>query len=84
LWAYAQIRRGGFWSEATSRLDAGLLVLVALGTFLLSPFDPQAAVPVGLLDYAVKAPQFSLWLALGIAWTALGLWLRQREGWAFI
>jgi hypothetical protein len=83
LWVYAQIRQSGFWSDASSRLDAALLALVALTTFLLSPFDPQAAVPVGLLDYAVKAPQFGLWLALGIAWTAFGLWLRQREGWAF-
>ena len=85
LWAAARMSRSGFWSDgaAADRLDADLLVLVALATFLLSPFDSQAKVPVGLLDYALKAPGFGLWLTLGIAWTAFGLWLRWREGWAF-
>lgn len=83
LWAGVRMRRRRFWSDPASRLDAGLLTLVALATVLLSPFDPQAPVPVGLLDYALKAPSFGLWLVLGAGWTAVGLWLRQREGWAF-
>lgn len=64
-------------------LDACLIVAVGLFVFALSPFNPNAAMPVGLLEYALAAPKFWIWMLLGIAWTATGIWLRRREGWAF-
>ena len=64
-------------------LDGSLIATLALAVFALSPFSPYAAVPIGLLDYALAAPRFWLWLLVGAAWTAAGIWLRRREGWAF-
>ena len=64
-------------------LDGALIVALALAVFALSPFSPYGSVPIGLLDYALGAPRFWLWLLVGAAWTATGIWLRCREGWAF-
>ena len=76
-----------FWSRTRSgfstRLDACIVVALAAGVFVLSPFSPDEPVPVGLLRYALEAPKFGVWLLLGIAWTVVGIWLRRRESWAF-
>ncbi len=70
-------------SEFSALLDAGIVIALAVVVFVLSPFGPADPVPVGLLRYALEAPQFGLWLLFGIAWTVAGVWLRRREGWAF-
>ena len=71
------------WSEVSSLLDACLVVALAIAVFVLSPLRVAEPVPIGLLNYAMRAENFRLWLLLGIAWTAAGIWLRRREGWAF-
>ncbi len=70
-------------SEFSALLDAGIVVAVAVAVFVLSPFRPADPQPVGLLRYALDAPRFGFWMLLGIGWTAAGIWLRRREGWAF-
>ncbi len=69
--------------EFSQGLDAWLIIALALAVFALSPFNPTQTVPIGLLEYAFGARHFALWLMVGIAWTAAGIWLRRHEGWAF-
>lgn len=77
----------GFWpipsTNSLARLDAYLIVAVTVAVFVLSPFNPAEPVPIGLLDYALGAPRFGVWLLIGILWTLAGIWLRRHEGWAF-
>ena len=70
-------------SEAAGFLDARLMVAVSVAVLVLSPLRPGEPMPIGLINYALKTPHFGLWLLLGIAWTAAGIWLRRHEGWAF-
>jgi hypothetical protein len=74
---------GPWWRSASVSLDPWLIVAVAVAVFLLSPFDPNPAVPVGLLSYALGAADFGYWLLLAAAWTVAGIWLHRHEGWAF-
>lgn len=68
---------------AVGPIDAALVLALAAVVFVFSPFDPAAPVTVGFLDYIQEVPHFFYWLLVGIAWTAAGIWLRRREGWAF-
>ncbi|MBS0546267.1 MAG: hypothetical protein JSR24_00880 [Proteobacteria bacterium] len=70
-------------SRTRGFLDGALIVALALAVFAMSPFNPPNRVPIGLVQYALEAPGFWGWLLVGAAWTAVGLWLRRREGWAF-
>ena len=63
--------------------DAALVVAMAAAVFALSPFNAGATHPIGLVSYAMVSPNFGLWLLVGAGWTAVGIWLRSREGWAF-
>lgn len=76
-------RRSASASYFSARLDAGLIVAFAVAVFALSPFRPAERMPIGLVAYAFSASDFGLCLLLGIAWTAIGIWLRRHEGWAF-
>lgn len=76
-------RQGRPWKEHFERPDTYLVVALAALAFIYGPFDPGAGMPIRLVAYALEAPRFSDWLLLGAIWTAVGLWLRRREGWAF-
>lgn len=63
----------------TDWLDGLLVVLLACGAFILSPFDPAARMPIGYLAYAFDALNFGYWAILGIFWVAVGFYLMRVE-----
>ncbi len=72
------------WADRLSRIDAGMVIAAGLAVFLLSPFNPTQASPIGLLAYAKAAPAFVLWLLVGALWTCAGIWLRRQEALASV
>ena len=71
------------WSDIPGLLDAWLISAFAVAVFILSPLRPAEPTSIGFVKYAFNAPHFGSWILLGIAWTAIGIWLRRHEGWAF-
>jgi hypothetical protein len=70
-------------AAVSDALDGCLIGAIAVAVFLFSPFNPADPEPVGFIKYAVGARHFLLWLAVGVLWTAVGIWLRRHQGWMF-
>jgi hypothetical protein len=95
IWAWALIvvllavpvlagaRLAGGVTRLASRLDAWLVIALVVVVFVFSPFKPHDSLPFGFVNYALNTPDFTLWATVGVIWTAVGIWLRRQEGWAF-
>lgn len=73
-------KRRGLPVWLSENIDAALIVALGVAVFVLSPLEPRAPIPIGLVDYAVNAPRFAMWAIAGILWAATGIWLCRSEG----